>query len=81
MFVLDCHALQARNDATTLPLEDVVASVLEWLDCHALQARNDATTLPLGVVASFHYNCTLPFDVSKERDVHNSITFEAFKQS
>ncbi|MCF8462442.1 MAG: hypothetical protein K9G11_00850 [Rickettsiaceae bacterium] len=24
-FILDCHALQARNDACALPLEDVTA--------------------------------------------------------
>ncbi|MCF8462928.1 MAG: hypothetical protein K9G11_03370 [Rickettsiaceae bacterium] len=25
LFALDCHALQARNDAITLPLEDFTA--------------------------------------------------------
>jgi len=56
--VLDCHALQARNDASVLPLGDVAALCIYVeesfaLDCHALQARNDASVLPLGDVASF----------------------------
>ncbi|MCF8463191.1 MAG: hypothetical protein K9G11_04760 [Rickettsiaceae bacterium] len=32
-FILDCHALQARNDASTLPLEDVASFIIESLEC------------------------------------------------
>ncbi|MCF8463050.1 MAG: hypothetical protein K9G11_04025 [Rickettsiaceae bacterium] len=33
-FVLDCHALQARNDACALPLEDVSTSfILQLPEC------------------------------------------------
>ncbi|MCF8463051.1 MAG: hypothetical protein K9G11_04030 [Rickettsiaceae bacterium] len=39
-FILDCHALQARNDAITLPLGDVSTSFIlqlpECLESHAL---------------------------------------------
>ncbi|MCF8462410.1 MAG: hypothetical protein K9G11_00690 [Rickettsiaceae bacterium] len=42
--VLDCHALQARNDTCALPLENVASlciyvEELFVLDCHATQAR------------------------------------------
>ncbi|MCF8462895.1 MAG: hypothetical protein K9G11_03195 [Rickettsiaceae bacterium] len=32
-FILDCHALQARNDAITLPLGGVAAFIIESLEC------------------------------------------------
>ena len=45
--VLDCHALQARNDAITLPLGDVsTSSILELLECLESQALVLSRSLP-----------------------------------
>ncbi|MCF8462540.1 MAG: hypothetical protein K9G11_01345 [Rickettsiaceae bacterium] len=47
MFILDCHAPQARNDSITLPLEDVATSfILESLECLESHALASSRSLP-----------------------------------